>query len=317
MLNLHELNVFVEAALTENFSMAARRLFLSQPAVSLHVRNLEKQLDLQLFLRKGRKISLSEEGKVMLPLALEALRQVKHIEETMSGLHGIVIGSLTIACSTTAGKYILPRLVAGFHKKHPEVRVTVDVMSRRAAVERLLAGRADMSVISTRLNHTDLEFQPFLDDQIVLIVPADHAWADGRTVTPEDLWETPFIMRESTAGTHELVSEGLAARGLSVDQINTVLTLANSEAIEMSVEAGIGAAFVSRMAAARGLVVEKVVEVPVEGMMLTRTIHMVRHGRHAGTPVQQAFWEFAFDPINDMIRQIEVDYKVADSADSA
>ena len=97
--------------------MATRRLYLSQPTVSLQIANLEKQLDLELFQRNGRSITLNEAGKVLLPLAQEALRSVKHIEETMSGLKGVMIGELPIACSTTVGKYILPRLVAVFRRK--------------------------------------------------------------------------------------------------------------------------------------------------------------------------------------------------------
>jgi len=308
MLNVHELNVFIEAALAQNFSVAAQRLCLSQPAVSLHIRNLEKQLGVDLFERKGRKISLSETGKIMLPLAQEAVRKVRQIEEAMRSLQGKVIGDLSIACSTTVGKYILPRLVAGFRSKHPDVHVTINVMSRRAAIEWLLAGRAEIAVVSTAQNHSELEFRPFLEDQIVLIAPAGHPWADGRTVSPEDLLEMPFIMREQTAGSYQVLAEGLAACGHNVDQIQTVLTLSNAEAIEMSVEVGIGVAFVSRVVAERRLAVGRIAEVPVRGMALTRTIHMVRHQRYAQTPLQRAFWDFAFDPANAGIRQMGLEY---------
>ena len=304
MLNFHELSVFVEAALAQNFSVAARRLYLSQPAVSLQIANLEKQLGLELFQRNGRSIMLSEAGKVLLPLAQEALRNVKHIEETMSGLKGVMIGELPIACSTTVGKYILPRLVAGFRSKYPDVRVTVHVMSRRAAVEWLLGGRAEIAVVSAKPIHSEVEIAPFLEDQVILIVPPDHPWADGRTVAPADLLTMPFIMREATAGTYEVVAEGLAAHGLNISQLQSVLSLANAEAIEMSVEAGIGAAFISRMAAARGIALGRVVEVPVQGMTLNRTIYMVRHQRLAATPLQRAFWECAFDPANEAIRRL-------------
>ncbi|MGC8782153.1 MAG: LysR substrate-binding domain-containing protein, partial [Anaerolineae bacterium] len=207
-------------------------------------------------------------------------------------------------CSTTVGKYVLPRLVAGFRRKYPDVCVNVHVMSRRAAVDRLLEGRAEVAVVSTRLQHQDLEFRLFLEDQVVLIVPADHPWADGRTVTPEMLLTVPFIMRESTAGTYEALAEGLAQHGLNIERLQVVLTLANAEAIEMSVEAGIGVAFVSKLAAARGLALGKVVAVPVEGMALKRLIYMVRHQRHPDSPLQQAFWDFAFDPANEPIRRL-------------
>lgn len=304
MLNLHELNVFVEAAQAENFSVAARRLCLSQPAVSLHVRNLEQQIGIELFQRNGRNISLSEAGKVLLPLAQQVLRDAKHLEETMAGLQGKVIGRLSIACSTTVGKYVLPRLVANFRARYPDVMVEINVMSRRGAIERLLESRAEIAVVSTRLNHHDLEFVPFLTDEVILIVPPEHPWAVGRPVQPQELRTVPFIMREATAGTYEVVAEGLAAHGLSIEELPVVLTLANAEAIEMSVEVGIGVAFVSRLAAARGLALGKVVEVPVSGMKLTRTIYMAHHTRYPSTPLQQAFWNFVFDPINEPIRRL-------------
>lgn len=304
MLNLHELNVFVEAAQAQNFSVAARRLYLSQPAVSQHIRNLEQQLGLELFERRGRALTLSAAGHALLPLAQEALRSVKKLEETMSSLHGQVIGELTIACSTTVGKYILPRLVAGFRHQHPAVRVIVNVMSRRAAVDWLLEDRAEIAVVSTHLHHRDLEFNPFLQDQVVLIAPAGHPWTDGRVVLPADLRGAAFIMREPTAGTYEVVTEGLAAHGLGVEDLDVALTLANAEATVMSVEAGIGLAFVSRLAAAQAIALGKVQEVPVQGMSLTRTIYMARHTRHASTPLEQAFWNFARDPATEPIRRL-------------
>ena len=306
MLDFHELNVFVEAALAQNFSVAARRLYLSQPAVSLQIGNLEKQLGVALFYRNGRSIQLSEAGKVLLPLAQEALRHVKRIEETMWGLRGVLMGELLVACSTTVGKYILPRLVAGFRRHYPSVRVTVNVMSRRAAIEWLLAGRAEIAVVSAKPTQDDVEHAAFLEDRVVLLVPADHPWADGRTVTPGDLLTQPFILRESVAGTYEVLAEGLQAHGLKVDQLQTVLTLGNTEAIEMSVEAGIGIAFVSRLAADRGLALGKVVEVPVAGMDLRRNIYMLRYNRHATSPLQQTFWSFAFAPENEELRQLPV-----------
>lgn len=304
VLSLHDLNVFVEAALARNFSLAARRLYLSQPAVSVHIANLEKQLGLELFHRKGRSIQVSEAGRTLLPLAQQCLQDAKNIQETADGLKGRIVGELVIACSTTVGKYILPRLVAGFRRKYPEVRVSISVMSRRAALDAVHDGRAETAVVSALATHSDLGYQEFLEDHIVLIVPADHPWADGRTVCPEDLLEQSFIMREESAAAHEMLAEGLGRRGMDLGRLPVALTLANDEAIEMSVEAGIGVAFVSRLAAAHGLALGRVVEVPVEGLAFKRPIYIVRHRRHPSTPLQQAFWDFALAPENDMIRSI-------------
>ncbi len=304
MINLQELSVFVEAALAQNFSEAARRLYLTQPGVSVHIGNLEKQLGVELFHRNGRSIRLSEAGRILLPLAQACVRDVKNIEETMGSLHGRVIGELVIACSTTVGKYILPRLVAGFRPRYPEARVAINVMPRRAAIDAVLEGRAETGVVSALVSHADLMYHQFLQDHIVLIVPADHSWADGRRVRPEDLLGQPLIMREASSSTHELLIEEFARRGLDSTRLNVLLTLANDEAIEMSVEAGLGVAFVSRLAAAHGTALKRVVEVPVEGIDFSRSIYLVRHRRHPSTPLMQAFWEFALAPENDTIRGI-------------
>ncbi len=307
MLNIHELQVFVEAAQVENFSVAAHRLLLSQPAVSLQIRNLEKQLRIELFRRNGRNVCLSEAGKILLPLAQDLLRQAKHVEEAMSGLQGLTIGELSIACSTTVGKYIIPRLIAGFRRCYSEVQVTVTVMSRRAATEWLLEGRAELGVVSTQMNHRDLELQTLIEDEVVLVVPADHPWAKVAAVTPADLLTVPLIMREPQAGSYEVLVEGLAAHGLSVADLKVVMTLGNAEAIEMSVEAGIGAAFIPRLVAARGLTLGCVAQVPVEGMSLKRKIYLARNVRHNVTPPLKAFWEFALDPANEAIRDIPLE----------
>jgi DNA-binding transcriptional LysR family regulator len=304
MLSIHELTIFVEAAQTQNFSLAAHRLHLSQPAISLQVRHLELELGIELFRRNGRNVTLSEAGKVLLPLAQELLRSARHVEEVMWGLQGAVIGDLSIACSTTVGKYVLPHLIAGFRERHPDVQVAVSVMSRRAAVDWLMEGRAEIAVVSASISHREVEFQPFLHDQVILIVPRSHPWADGRSVSPQDLMEVPFIMDEPAAGAYEIMVEGLATHGLNVGDLRVVMQLGSAEAIEMSVEAGIGMAFVSRMVADRALQLGHVAEVPVTGMNLTRAIYLARQTRRSGTPPQQAFWDFACDPANEIVRRI-------------
>ncbi len=216
----------------------------------------------------------------------------------------MVIGELCIACSTTVGKYILPRLISGFGQRYPEVGISVNVLGRRTAVEWLLEGRSEVAVVSTCVNQRDLEFRTFLEDELTLIVPTDHPWADGRAVTPADLVKVPLIMREPTAGSYQVLVEALLRHNLSVSELRVALTLGNAEAIEMAVEAGIGAAVVSKLVAARGVALGCIKEVPITGMSLKRDICIVRNTRRAASPPQQAFWNFAFDPANAPLRQL-------------
>jgi len=301
MLNVYELYVFLVAAETQNFSEAARQLHLSQPAVSQQIQSLERHLGVQLFQRAGRNISLTEAGQVLVPLAREMTYLSKRIEETMRSLEGKVIGRLRIGCSTTAGKYILPHLVARFRECYPEVQVTVEVSSQRAVIQKLAEGQVHLCITSTRVPHKDLLYRDFFTDHIVLIVPRSHPWAARGRIQSKELLSANFIMREEISGTRQVMLEGLEKHGISLDQINVVMELGNAEAIEMAVEEGIGIAFVSRLAAQRGLELGRIKEVEVEGLDLCRPLYMACHARRSGTAAQLKFWEFVHEPENQML----------------
>src|SRR3990172_1204218 len=131
MVGVRELAVFLAAADQENFSAAARKLHLSQPAISFQIQSLEQQLQVQLFQRVGRRIMLTQAGRDLLPIAHEMIYLSSQIEQMLSERQGLVKGELIIGCSTSPGKYVLPRLLGAFHKRHPEVQSTVEIMDRQ------------------------------------------------------------------------------------------------------------------------------------------------------------------------------------------
>ncbi len=130
MLDVYELNIFLTAAETENFSKAARQLNLTQPAVSMQIRSLEKKLNVSLFHRTGRSLTLTERGKALMPLARDMINRAIRVEEEIESLKGEVIGHLKLGCSTATGKYILPHLVARFRRCHPKVQISIHNHSR-------------------------------------------------------------------------------------------------------------------------------------------------------------------------------------------
>jgi DNA-binding transcriptional LysR family regulator len=270
----------------------------------MQISNLEKRLNMLLFDRSGRNITLTEAAQVLLPLAREILNFGTHIEETMASVYGTLKGHLQIACSTSAGKYILPRLIARFRQLHPGVRVTVGICSFDGAVEQICNGQCHLGILSSEANNKDVEYRPFFDDEVVLIVPRQHPWAERENVTPQELVSQPFIMREETAGTHRVMKAGLLEHGIWLHDLDVVMELGNAEAIESSVEAGIGIAFVSRVVARRGIEAGHVAEVPIEGLHLTRRLYMICHGRRAQTRAQNAFWNFVHDQENKALLEI-------------
>jgi DNA-binding transcriptional LysR family regulator len=304
MLNLVELRTFSTAAETENFSEAARRLGITQPSVSMQIRSLEKALGAQLFERSGRTVRLTDVGRTLVPLARDLVERSIRVEESIASLEGEVIGVLTIGCTTAAGKYVVPRLLAGLRAHHPRVEVVCHVTTRRHALDLLRDGEAQIAITSLKEPAKDIEYRPFATDRIVLITPPDHPWAlGGGPITPRDLAGGQFIRREEGSGTLSAVKEALAWHDLSLDHLPTVMTLGNSEAIWMAVAEGLGVAFVSSMVAAPPAAMGSVAVVEVAGLQLTRTLYMVRDVARPASRAQSAFWDHAFSEESEVVRR--------------
>ncbi len=295
MVQLSELKVFVIAAEESSFSRAAERLHLSQSAVSQNIQALGHEFGVELFERWGRSVRLTEAGQALLPMAQEVVSAITRMGEVMNGLEGKIAGELIIGCSTTSGKYLLPNLIATFQHEYPLVRAGIKVLSRDEVINRLIDERLALGVASHQVEHRDLEYIPFFEDRVILIVPAQHRWAAFGRALPADLVDEPMIMREERAGTTQVVIEGLAQHNITLDMLNPVMEIGNAEAIEMAVEEGIGIAFVSELAAARGLALGRIKAVDVEGLDLRRTIYLARNVRHPLTRAQERFWAFVVD----------------------
>ena len=302
--NLNDLAIFLVACETKNFSQAGRQLHLSQPAISQTINNLEKHFGTKLFLRQGRSVDLTEIGQALRPMVMELVSAARRMEETVSSLQGEVVGEFEIGCSTASGKYLLPNLIARYRRMYPLVRINVLVTSRDSVIKKLVSGEVAMGVSSRRIDHRDLDYKDFFLDEVILIAPADHRWARYRRVYPDDLLDEPMILREESSGTIEVLKTGLLEHDISFDMLNVTMGLGNAEAIEMAVEEGIGVAFISRLAAARGIELGRIVEVEVEGMKLFRKIYLARNQRFPTTRAQSEFWDFVHQPEVEMTNQI-------------
>lgn len=292
MLDVHQLNVFLAAAETLSFTQAAQRLHMTQPSVSQHIQGLERHFDAPLFLRNGRNLELTDAGLALLPLAREAVSLSIRIDETMESLKGNIFGHLIVGCSTTPGKYILPHLLANFHRTHPQVRVTCQVSPQIDALHSVAQGEAHFALFSLEHdNFPDIEAVSFLCDPIVLIAPLDHPWAQRGQIEPHELLEGDFIMREAGSGTFSAVREALAKHNISTGDLRIIITLGNAEAIALAVQEGIGVGFLSQMVVER-LTHGKVAEVRVRGIDICREIYIGRNNRRPATSAQTAFWNF-------------------------
>ena len=292
MLDTHQLNVFLIAAETLNFTQAARLLHMSQPSVSQHIQTLEQSFGHPLFVRLGRRIELTDSGEALVPLAREMVRRSIQIEETMKSLEGEVHGHLLVGCSTTPGKYILPQLLARFHHLNPKVRVSCTVAAQGEVFRMLCDGEVHVAMISEPyMSSRDVETKIFMTDPMTLIVPLDHPWALRGEIDPEELSEGEFIFREIGWGTDTTVRRALAEAGIATDSLNTLLVLGSSEAIALSVQEGIGVGFVSNIVLTK-LVEGRVAPIRVKGLEIERDIYIGTHIRRPATVAQRVFWDF-------------------------
>lgn len=303
MLDAHQMNVFLTAAETLNFTNAARQLHMTQPSVSQHIQALERHFRTTLFVRKGRRMVLTDAGEALVPLARRMVDWSVRIDETMESLQGEVYGHLKVGCSTTSGKYVLPMMLTSFMRKHPQVTAACQVLPRRQAVEDLGDGLLHLALASPREFHGPVEFRRFCSDPVRLIAPLTHPWATRGEIEPHELLEADFILRETGSGTIDVAAEGLAAVGIPIDQLKRVLILGNSEAIALAVEQGLGVGFVSQIVISR-LVNHRVATITVKGVDMAQEICIGRNTALPGTTAQNAFWDFATDAENPALKQL-------------
>ena len=303
MLDAHQLNVFLTAARTLNFTAAARQLHMTQPSVSQHIQALEQHFGLQLFVRSGRHLRLTDAGEALQPMAQEMVSISQSIDNKMESLKGDVYGRLTVGCSTTVGKYVLPFLLASFMQQYPKVEASCFVTPRKIAVQMLCDGDVHLALASKQELNNNLEFSRFITDQVSLIVPLDHPWAERPFIEPHELLNANFIWREEGSGTRYVAEEKLREHGILVEQLKTILTLGNSEAIALAVQEGIGVGFVSQMIISR-LVDGKVAPVKVRGLDVKQEIFIGRDANRLGTTAQTAFWQFVTDANNPVLKRL-------------
>lgn len=299
MIELVKLEAFIYAAEFMSFSKAARRLQLTQPTISHRIKELEQTLGVLLFERSGQNLTLTEAGRLLLPRARKLIHQALETQEIMASLHDKIVGTLRLACSTTAGKYVLPQLAARFCQRYPGIQMSILTCTPQHVIPRLLEEEANLAVVSSYdLCTQGFECQKFFSDHIALIAPAAHPWAGREAVEPADLLGQPLLMREPTSGTHRVLLKELARHDIALADLTIFLELGNAEAIVKTVEAGFGVSFVSTLAASWALAQGSVVAVPVVGMNLKRTLYMIRRSLDTPYRPQLAFWGFIHDAAN-------------------
>jgi DNA-binding transcriptional LysR family regulator len=239
---LHQLKVFEVAARHGSFTRAAEELFLTQPTVSMQIKQLTKIVGLPLFEQVGKKLYLTEAGKVLFNTCQDVFDRLSRFEMTIADMKGLKQGRLSLAVVTTA-KYVVPRLLGSFCQTYPGIDVTLKVANHDRLLERLNDNQDDLYILSQLPPSTDISVYPFLENPMVVIASCEHPLARERDIPLERIAEEPMIVREPGSGTRRSVQKMFDERKIP---LKIKLELASNEAIKQAVAGGLGISVLSR-----------------------------------------------------------------------
>lgn len=287
--------VFRAVAQHLSFRKAAEVLYLTQPAVSLQIKALEEELGVPLFDRTGSRIALTSAGETLLGFAQQVNVLLLEAEQQIAAASGECAGTLALGASTTIAQYVLPHLIAGFRSAFPRVQVTLSSGNTEAIVSAVIRQQIALGFIEGPAQSRDVKTEPFLVDEIGLIVPAAHEWAERRSITCAEIVGTPLLMRERGSGTRRVVENALEQRGIKLSSLTIAMELDSTETIKSAVEAGLGAGFVSRWAIAKDMRAgSSLREVAIEGLCIRRDLLVVHTAGPAPQGLAQEFSRFVF-----------------------
>jgi DNA-binding transcriptional LysR family regulator len=292
-MDTRQLAAFCAVVERRSFSQAADRLGVTQPAVSLQVRALEKRLGTQLLDRSGRRVEPTEAGLRLFRGAQRMLAlEDQLLAEVAASSEGALTGDLVLGASTGPAAVVVPVILGEFQRLNPDVRVFLTVSDTHTIVERVAARELELGIVGAARRHRGVRFEPFFSDEVILVCPPGHPFA-GRSVMLDELRGERLILMQEGAGVRQIVEDALRRQGVRLRDLDVRLELGLQESVRRAVEAGYGVTFISRTAVESELEAGRLVEARVEGLEATREISLASATGRTRTRVADAFVEFA------------------------
>lgn len=296
MIDVHALQVFFAAARSGSFTAAARSLNLSQPAVSMQIKNLQAYLGVELFERDGRHMRLTRAGEALLPLAERMLDLASHTEEKVREMSSQIAGRIRISCAAYSGCYVLPHLIARFQRMYPDVDFLIDSASNSETHIRLMDGLSDFGLVNTLEPCEGISCRQLFSERIVLIAQAGHPWLGRGAISPHELVTERFICQHPDSACRQKVMGAMERYGISFSQFNVRMEISSPEAIISAVEHGLGVSFVPLVAVAPHIPLGRVGIIEVKDMELSAQVHIAFAGEHGLNLIQSKFKAYLEHP---------------------
>jgi len=268
--NLNQLRVFHVAAKLQSFTRASEALFLTQPGISKHIKELEEYYGISLFDRLGKRVVLTQAGEILLSAVDQIFSLIDRSKSEIDDLKGLAGGDLRIGASITIGIYILPPILKRFHQLYHGIGITLDIDANQQIANRVLDNSIDIGLLGAPVNDERLVMTPFFKDELAVIVPGTKEWATRESIQPLELMNENFILPGKGSGTRNVVEERLKQAGIT---LACKIELGHTEAVKKAVEAGLGISILSRAAVAREEKLGLIRAIPLTGVNLERLFH--------------------------------------------
>lgn len=258
-----------------SFTKASQELFISQPAISKHVQELEKEYNVRLFERLGNKIQLTKAGQLLLDHANKILKNYQKLNYDMNALQQNTTGELRIGASTTISQYVVPEMIAAFHRQFPDVRISMLSGNSREIEDALSSDIIDIGMVEGVIRQPQLKYTSFMDDELVAIVRSDNTQLTKESISLAELKSIPIVLREFGSGTLDVIQQALKRQGISLSDLDIEMNFGTTEGIKHYVEKSDALGIVSIRSVNKEIYSNIFRIVEIDGMSINRKLSLV------------------------------------------
>ena len=277
--------VFISVAENLSFSKAANDLNISQPAVTRHIKELEERYKTTLLERKGNKIYLTNAGEKVYNAFKEIAQQYRNLDFEIGQLHSSISGDFRIGASSTIAQYVIPKVIASFHKRYPEIKIFLMNGNSFEMEKLLLDNDVDLALVENYSSQLGIGYRDFLDDELIVVTGKNSVYAKRETISKDDLLQIPIVLREQGSGSLEVIRQVFSQHSITFENLNTLIHLGSTESIKNFLQGFDGIAIVSEKAVHNELYLKTLVKIKVSGFTIPRKFRIAYKQGHKSQQV--------------------------------
>ncbi|MBS4535196.1 LysR family transcriptional regulator [Clostridium sp. D2Q-14] len=300
-MDFRQLETFVEVINSKSFSKAANKLFLTQPTVTSHIQNLEKELNISLLNRSNKNISPTSGGKILYNYAQDIINMRDMAQFKLGKYKGQIEGTLEIASSTIPKQYILPHILKSFFSKYPNITLNILHNNSKGVINDIMDNRIDFGIVGAKYNNRHLKYIELIEDNLILIAPKNNNLSNSKKLTIDLVRKENMILRHQGSGSRLLLEKALHDINDSIKSFNVVITTESNETIKKFVELGIGVSFISELAVKKELENDVFKGYNIPELNLNRKFYFVYHENRYLSPLAETFKNFVTNWINKRV----------------